>query len=517
MSHVLALLLALLIALPLHAQSAELVPLDARVYRDIDVLGAAGVLDSLIVGQRPYTRREVGRLLREARAILRARGDTASRVWDVVTDDLAMVETPVRWLATARVEASAVHDIARQVPPDPNGSTDARVDPLLAYREGRWYPADGSIAAEALDRWTPAQAFSAWVQPRVVLASQGGAHAEWHGFGIDALLGNLSVSVGRQPIVFGQVPTGGITLSRNARPLDAIRIANDRPYTLPWLLRFLGPLRGTAFIADLGPNQRFPHSRLIEYKLSGAILPWFEFGSTVQDETGGRGAPPASFLDRIQDAYPLFDILRTKSEYQFSNKMAGFDARLRFPRAAGLEVFFEGAVDDFDVRRWVASIAEDGGWVTGASASCFLGCGRVVARLEYHQTGIRYYTHTQFASGIEQNGFFLGDALGPRARGGYLTLDGGSIVVRSAFEVIGGNKYGSASNGPNDEDFHFVLLERHPFEKRARLAATIRPAWFAHGMRPFVTAGVERVWNFDFVAGATRENAVLQVGLEPWR
>ena len=39
----------------------------ARVYRDIDHLAAAGLIDTIVAGTRPYTEREVARLLNEAR------------------------------------------------------------------------------------------------------------------------------------------------------------------------------------------------------------------------------------------------------------------------------------------------------------------------------------------------------------------------------------------------------------------------------------------------------------------
>ena len=38
-----------------HAQATAPVPLNAGVYRDLDALAAAGLIDSLIVGQRPYS------------------------------------------------------------------------------------------------------------------------------------------------------------------------------------------------------------------------------------------------------------------------------------------------------------------------------------------------------------------------------------------------------------------------------------------------------------------------------
>src|ERR1051326_4713544 len=77
-----AVIAAWLIALPVVARpQAGMVPMEATVYRDIDALGAAGLLDSLVVGVRPYSRREVVRLLREAQRNLAHRPAEGSLPW----------------------------------------------------------------------------------------------------------------------------------------------------------------------------------------------------------------------------------------------------------------------------------------------------------------------------------------------------------------------------------------------------------------------------------------------------
>ena len=48
----------------------------------------------------------------------------------------------------------------------------------------------------------------------------------------------------------------------------------------------------------------------------------------------------------------------------------------------------------------------DGGYVAGLFFACIT-VRPTERRAEYHQTGIRFYTHTQFSSGIEQDGIIL--------------------------------------------------------------------------------------------------------------
>jgi hypothetical protein len=245
-----------------------------------------------------------------------------------------------------------------------------------------------------------------------------------------------------------------------------------------------------------------------------------EIGVEVLDETGGNGAPPASFADRVADAIPLIDVaFLPNRDFQFSNKFAGLDFRWSAPSLAGLALYAEGAVDDFDARRLRSSLLEDGGYIAGVSLACITECGRLGVRAEYHQTGIRYYTHTDFPSGIQQNAVLIGDPLGPRGVGGYLTMDTelsavGGLAVTGAYEVRSGNRYASTATGPRDSGFHFVQIERHPGEHRARTLVT----WTSpsRGSRNAVSAtvGVERVSNFAFVDGRDRTNALAQVRYE---
>jgi hypothetical protein len=245
--------------------------------------------------------------------------------------------------------------------------------------------------------------------------------------------------------------------------------------------------------------------------------PRFEFGVEVLDAMGGRGGQPASFGDRVVDALPLIDaIFRSGTDFQFSNKMAGIDFHFRMPSWRGFELYGEGDADDFDIRRLESVLLEDSGYILGVSLSCLFECGRFGVRGEYHQTGIRYYTHTDYP--LSSRGLLLGDPLGPRGVGGYLTLDGesfkaGYFAITAAFESRSGNLYGTAVSGPNTEGFHFVQMLHRPAEKRARAVATWAPEWHGGRIGGRVSTGVEHVSNFDFVSGSNRTNWLAQAGI----
>ena len=122
---------------------------------------------------------------------------------------------------------------------------------------------------------------------------------------------------------------GGLIGATSGRPLDMVRIASDTPfYVWPF-----GPARATVTLTDLGTNQRFPHSRIVAYKLGGNPWTWrVEFGVSVLAEEGGQGAPAATFGDKLVDVVPLLKYtISSQNRNQFSNKFAGWEYRLRLP------------------------------------------------------------------------------------------------------------------------------------------------------------------------------------------
>jgi hypothetical protein len=505
------------------AQATPRVDPSARVYADVDRLAAAGLIDTIAVGARPFTTREIVRLLTEARRNLDRNERAHAWADEVIAADLARYSPQsARPLDELWIDAAYLDSPYRPIPADSNGSINATINPLAAYRGGRPI-GDGTTAAletahsASLGQHLALSAHLRWTGT-AFRGAERGQDVRLQSGGANLLFGNLAIDVGRQVAMFGQAPTGGLLLSQNAPPLDMIRASTDRPATLPGFLRYVGPLQATLFVADLGTShQVHAHSKLIGYRVEAHPHRLFEIGVEVIDEMGGNGAPPASFADRVADAFPIIDVaLRPNSDFLFSNKMAGVDFHARAPRLAGLDVYAEGVVDDFDARRLHSTLFLDGGGIAGVSLSCLIECGRLGMRAEYHQTGIRYYTHTDFSSGIQENGVVLGDPLGPRGLGGYLTVDGettgvGAVAVTGAYEVRSGNRYASTSGGPNDTGFRFVQVEHHPGEHRARAMATWTPTSRASRITLRATLGLEQVHNFAFVDGTSRTNVLAQI------
>src|SRR5206468_108596 len=149
---------------------------------------------------------------------------------------------------------------------------DVSVNPLAGNRLGQPI-VSGRTGVMSVEEELPiGRALTAVMTPRLALYTDDTRDSKTAG-GIDqlymrGLFRNVAVTVGRDYVFFGQGLTAGITNSLNPGGFDMVRVSSESPFVLPSVFRLLGPLSATAFVADLGRDQLFPHTHLINYKLS---------------------------------------------------------------------------------------------------------------------------------------------------------------------------------------------------------------------------------------------------------
>ena len=503
------------------AQATQTVPPNDPVYAFIDRLAAARLVDTLLVGQRAMSRREVGRIIAAARLRAGDSGWMAERLKDFAEayPDSAR-KAPV--MAAAEADAIIAESPERGIDPDATGGIEVSLNPLTSNRLGRPV-VNGATFSYKLSVSAGITPWLAGVaSERMSFAdgrsSRGEGFSEMGQLYLRGLWKNVGVLAGRDHLFLGQGVEAGLLSSYNARGIDQVRISSDRPFVMPWLLRYLGPTHATLAFGDLGTAQQFPHTRFLAYKVSVLPHPRFELGVGLSEQVGGEGAPGGTLLQKLVDAVPIIDAVILHRTFLFSNKFVGVDLRYRLPGITGAQFYAEGVFDDFDLRRVKSVFTEDAGYVWGLSATCLAECGRVRASAEYHVTGLRFYTHGFYKTGFTVDQKFIGDPLGPRGRGGYgfLDVDGhrGAVNLTMAYEDRSGNKYGATTTTPDDSDFRFVVIERRPAERRWRATTTTTVGRTRSRVAYTATAGVERVENFAHVRGAWRTNGLAQVGLQ---
>jgi hypothetical protein len=206
----------------------------------------------------------------------------------------------------------------------------------------------------------------------------------------------------------------------------------------------------------------------------------------------------------------LIPALKRTTKGQISNRFAGWEYRVRAPEWSGMQVYIEHALDDADPRRWGSSFWDDAGHIAGVSFSRLGAARSLSAKAEFHHTGLRYFQHGNFTSGWTFNRTLIGDPLGNEGNGGYLRLnwdrgESQTFGIDAAVERRGGDSITTASEGPREENFHFVTVATFPKEWRHRVVANWS-WWTGSRSQVVVKAGYERVTNFDFIAGAPRNN-----------
>jgi hypothetical protein len=531
-----AVIAALMLPAALAAQATVTVPVQDPVYRDLDRLFGSGLIKTMIVGQRPYSRRDIARIVLDAsqspprrsmsagnrRILARLARQFAPEI-EALRDAKAPLERVV--VHDARLEAVGTNSPPRAIPSDGSGGIDADVNPLLAGRAGRIYRVGTNVAADADVALRAARSLVVRIDPRVVANVNGSGtltQGSIEAASVTWLVRNIAIEAGRQQFVWGQGMEGGLLGSSSGRPLDMVRIATDTPF----FLYKIGPTRGSLVVGQLGANQRFPHSTFVAYKLSGnPFVSRFELSASVFAEQGGRGAPGATLVDNLVDLVPALKYtLQSQNRAQFSNKFAGWEYRLRLPELSGLQLYAEHQFDDMDPRRWRSTLWEDGGHLVGFSFAQLGAESNLSTAVEFHHTGIRYYKHGVFTSGIAFNRVLIGDPLGNQADGGYwrLAWDAGgasTVTLDAAVERRGGDDYNAIVDGtpPNETNFRFVKLQARANEFRHRAGVT----WLYRAptrWRGSLEAAYEHAANYAFVGGASRNGFLLSAGVEllPW-
>lgn len=526
------------------------------VYRDIDKLVAHGLVDKIIVGQRPYSRKEIARITSEAmkhlprledklndpklseekKEAIQERLDYLRPILDRLKqgfqEELVLLKTmegdsswySLHLLEKVTADFTGSNSKARVAPPNNGiGSINAVINPLLQYQQGRELIEGVNPSLETTHWARLTNHFAIYLQPRFQLAFATGEN-EANNNNIFLLyyygkvyFKNFELEVGRDSLAWGQGKDVGLLLSNNPRGLDMIKLSNDSPFLLPSFLKYLGPGKFSYFFSTLGPQQNFSYPYLLGYKFSIEPLSFFELGFSMLVESGGKGSPSASFGKRVLEGLP-FGALANTSELLISNLIGGLDFRFRIPPARNLEIYGEIAPDDSPkLSRTYDLFILDSALMGGVYLGRLTNSGRADLRMEYHRTGPILYRHSQFTSGLTLNGFILGDNLGPNAQGFYLTSNfdinqQNLLTFDQAIELRSGDIW--SQNGDGHSTPQFVVTQNNPSENRYRTTVS----WL-HRMESKLfllktKVGYEFVQNFNFMNSKNRNNFLGEIGIQ---
>ena len=524
--HRFALLLLLAVSHAALGQGSITIAPSDPAYRDVDRLIDARLVDAVIVGQRPYSRREMVRIARSAELALASREGTA-------LDRVAITRLLTRFADAdtsvgEALSAAGVHLLytdapSRAIPSNGLGDTEADVNPLTDHRAGRRFASHANAGLET-EHWARlGSQLTVAARPRLWASRQSGERVALLSGMARVTLANLAITAGREYSYWGNAPGGGVFFSDNAPALDMIRLASDAPFRLPSILGRAGVLGATLQYADMGASASRSHSRYLAYKVSLQPGRDVELGATFANHFGGEGATNPTFGRRLIDFMPLIDLfIRHPDSAAFdSDKLIGFDARMRLPFAANTTLFAELGLEDWDFHRLGSVFTEDAAWMLGAIIPS-LGMPGLSARLSLHQTGLRFYAHHAVRNGITSSRFVLGDGLARDGTGYYSELnweraDGFALVATGALEERRNDAYTGLYTQPGDQGFVFRLDSIRPRERRARAGLSVRHRALDGRMHVQLGGALERTENFGFVPRSAATHGVFETSFTIYR
>ena len=247
-------------------------------------------------------------------------------------------------------------------------------------------------------------------------------------------LGGLTLQAGRDSAWWGPGSHGSLLLSNNARPLNSIRLGNDRPAYLPWLFKYLGPFRFSAFASRLEKDRAdVPEPYLWGLRLNFKPSPYVELGLQRTALLGGKG--------RNEDADAWWSSLTGRGENdqgrEAGDQKAGLDMKLTLPFKSQPVQLYAEAVGEDSCGGLPCNWAYLGGFYLPRPFGPF-GIERLDIRAEYAVNHVEgepniWYSHHIYTSGYTYHGRIIGHHMGTdsedyflefgyRLRGGRLKL-----------------------------------------------------------------------------------------------
>ncbi len=526
------------------AQASRSVPVDDPVYHFIDKLIAHGLVKDAIIGQRPWSRMEVARLLIEAETHLssfcrtpdfdevrcQTLQDYLERLMrpyqNVFKDEISYLKkgsysknTQVSWLDQVSLGFTYLDSPPRRVLSNSSRSRiDALTNPLVENREGE-HTVDGTQYAWETNHWvrfTPYFVFD--INPRFeALFPQNGHGPDDTNLLLQHLYGKITyadveLEVGRDSLNWGQAEEGGTLISNNARPLDMIKLSNDHPYRFPWIFKYLGNFKGTFFLANLGPEQHFQNSFFTGLKVSLQPVSFIEFGFSQGLIMGGDGSPELDAGDVLSEFFASRggNFLSTAGiqEQNLSNRIYGGEIRITIPPLRNSVFYLEMNSDDAFFSRFKTNW----GYLAGIYIPRLGDFGRTDLRIEFKNFPSIFYGHGTFTSGWALNDQIMGDPLGPdgtslMAKLSFQYSERFRFSLKQSYSVVDSDVYNSPGNSAE-----FVVVTDKPTEKR--LTSLLSTDYqLNRRLRLINNFGYEHVTRFNFKTGRNLENFLFDARL----
>ncbi|MFZ0635180.1 MAG: capsule assembly Wzi family protein, partial [Candidatus Acidiferrales bacterium] len=352
------------------------VPLDSWVYPAFDRLAALGWIDSEILGLKPWTRSECARLIAEADGRFLEAG-AAERSAVELYSALAGEFSRETLLASggsnraARLESVYVRATEIVGPPLADayhfGETITN-DFGRPFEQGfnnvlglSGWASDGPFTVYVRGEYEHAPAapgYSPAIEQLIATLDENPVLPATRMDGVNRLrvldayvamnLEDWQLSFGNESLWWGPGEGGPLLLGDNAAPVTMFRVDRVAPFHLPWILRYLGPARASAFIGGLAGHNFPPGPLMHGEKISFRVTSNLELGFSRTAVFAGAGRPLTlqSFWETYTSAVSSESPNYT-ARINPGKRSGGFDFSYRLPFLRNwLTVYADSIADD---------------------------------------------------------------------------------------------------------------------------------------------------------------------------
>src|SRR5580700_11226697 len=302
---------------PASSSATVFVPLDSWVYPALDRLRALGYIDVGFLGMRPWTRLECAHLVQDAREVISAREPGATGSGDALNSLEAEFAGDLEALdggASRRMQLESVYTRLMGINGQPLNDSEHFGQTLIndfgrPYGEGfnnstglSGYAATGRFSIYVRGEYQHAPSAPAYSLPvREVIAAVDNNpllpatpvpttnQFRLLDTYVSANVANWDLTFGKQSLWWGPGEGGALLFSDNAEPIYMFRASRVAPFRLPWIFRWLGPMKLDLFYGQLSGNQYPPRPMIHGEKISFKPTDNLELGFSRTTEFGGVG------------------------------------------------------------------------------------------------------------------------------------------------------------------------------------------------------------------------------------
>lgn len=351
------------------------VELDSWIYPAIERLAALGYIHSEFLGMRPWTRIECARLVQEAGDMIDSSGsnpdqatelqiglkkefqaeldalaggnDRVIRLESVYADLVGINGTPLN--DSYHFGQTLINNYGRPYEEGFNSwdgfSGYATRGRFTVYVRGEYQHASSAPSYPLPVRQAIARMDNNPVlSPAPVPATNQFRLLDTY---VAANVANWNLAFGKQSLWWGPGDGGALLFSNNTEPVYMARASRIVPFQLPWIFRWLGPMKVDLFYGKLSGNQFPPRPMIHGEKISFKPTANLELGFSRTAELGGVGRPLT--IGRIWRSY--FSVTSPKNETAANDpgkRTGGFDFNYRLPFVRNWLMLYADSLSDDD-------------------------------------------------------------------------------------------------------------------------------------------------------------------------